>query len=85
MNHTRRREELARLLTSRPDTTLDLDGAGGVTALHLAAAGGWDKCAVNLLENRASPVIRNDKGQVLIALTSYLSDSTVYRLEKKTS
>ncbi|CAN0487656.1 unnamed protein product, partial [Scytosiphon promiscuus] len=55
-----RREELARLLTSRPDTTPDLDGADGMTALHLAATGGWEKCAVNLLENRASPVLRNN-------------------------
>eukprot|EP00903_Cladosiphon_okamuranus_P012766 g11934.t1 len=60
------RDELARLLTSRADavTNIDLGGAGGATPLHLAAAGGWEKCATNLLENSASPVVKNDKGQV---------------------
>lgn len=60
-----RRSELARLLTSRPGTMVDHGGENGATPLHLAAAGGWEKCAANLLENQASPAIRNDKGQVL--------------------
>lgn len=61
-----RRDELARLLTSRSDAVvnIDLGGEGGATPLHLAAAGGWDKCATNLLENNASPVVKNKKGQV---------------------
>ena len=60
-----RRDELARLLTSRADTIdVDLGGEGGATSLHLAAAGGFEKCATNLLENGASPVVKNDKGQV---------------------
>lgn len=66
-----RRDELARLLTSRADavTNIDLGGAGGATPLHLAAAGGWEKCTTNLLENSASPVIKNSKGQVLVGLS----------------
>lgn len=65
-----RRDELARLLTSRADavTNIDLGGVGGATPLHLAAAGGWEKCATNLLENSASPVVKNDKGQVRLSV-----------------
>lgn len=63
--HSCRRDELARLLTSRAETLdIDLGGAGGATPLHLAAAGGFEKCATNLLENSASPLVKNDKGQV---------------------
>lgn len=58
-----RRDELARLLTSRAGTMVDLSGDGGLTPLHLAARGGWEKCASNLLENNASPLTRNSKGQ----------------------
>lgn len=53
-----------RLLTSRTGTLVDLAGDGGLTPLHVAAKGGWEKCASNLLENNASPIIRDDKGQV---------------------
>ncbi|CAN0143410.1 unnamed protein product [Scytosiphon promiscuus] len=58
------RDELARLLTSRSDTMVDLAGVGGATPLHLAASGGYAKCVTNLLENNASPVVKNNKGQV---------------------
>lgn len=63
-NDATSRSELARLLTSRAGTTVDLQGQGGLTPLHLAARGGWEKCAANLLENQASPVSRNHKGHV---------------------